>query len=327
MTPEMRKAEVTQLQILGKVDTLSAKVDVFCGALQRVAALSDSALPVCQVSLPSVASPSALTPVLSAEQGTQLIALLQQFAAQQPTATTVVSSMQIAGPTTAHEPPQAESSVSTPSAKRKQPPGSDAGPRKRRQPSVDTSAAGQGEPLLTLSTLEQYVQAYPELSAPTAKDRFAAGTAAKRSALNAQRGKAKCFHDAVERRTVAGMGKPLACLSIVQALRPSATMVHPGNVTHLFLLMTRERQSMCAYARFSAGEISDPKTMNDLEFQNALRDKTLSEAAQQKLHAICTELFGNDAGARTKAKSLLATHTPDHCATLKTGTGTVKLWT
>ena len=324
MTPEMRKAEETQLQILGKVDTLTAKVDVCCAALQRVGALSDSALPLCQVSLPSAAPPSALTPGLSAEQGTQLIALLQQLTAQQPTATTGVSSMQIAGPTTAHEPPRAESSLSTPSAKRKEPSGSDAGPRKRRQPSGDTSTAGQGEPLLTLSTLEQYVQAYPELSAPNAKDRFSAVTG---GVLNAQRCKAKCFHEAVERRTVAGMGKPLACLSIVQALRPSATMVHPGNLTVLFVLMTRERQSMCAYARFSAGEISDPKTMNDLEFRNALRDSnTLSVAAQQKLHAICTELFGNDAAARTKAKALLANHTPDHCATLKRRTGTVKLW-
>ena len=312
------------MQILGNVATLSAKVDVCCGALQRLGALSDSALPLCQVSLSSVALLLALTPGLSAEQGAQLIALLQQLTPQQPTATTGVSSMQIAGPTTAHEPPRAMSSLSTPSAKRKQPSGSDAGPRKRRQPSVDTSTAGHGEPLLTLSTLEQYVHAYPELSAQTAKDRFSAVTG---GVLNAQRCKAKCFHDAVERRTVAGMGKPLACLSIVQALRPSATMVHPGNLTDLFLLMTRERQSMCAYARFSAGEISDPKTMNDLEFRNALRDiKTLSKAAQQKLHAICTELFGNDAGARTQAKSLLANHTPDHCATLKRGTGTVKLW-
>jgi hypothetical protein len=59
MTPEMRKAEETQLQILGKVDTLTAKVDVCCAALQRVGALSDSALPLCQVSLSSVALPSA----------------------------------------------------------------------------------------------------------------------------------------------------------------------------------------------------------------------------------------------------------------------------
>jgi hypothetical protein len=105
-------------------------------------------------------------------------------------------------------------------------------------------------------------------------------------------------------------------------------MVHHGNLTDLFLLMTRERQSMCAYARFLAGEISDPKTMNEVEFRDAHRDNdTLTEAAKHKMRSLCNELYGNQRSVESNAKASLANHTPDHCATLRTRTANVKLWT
>jgi hypothetical protein len=328
MTPEMRQAENNQRKMADKLATLSEKLDSFGGALQRVCALPNSTVLdrslVCQSSPCSVAPPSFSPNGLSSEQGAQLIALLQQLTQQQATAATGVSPMQLLPPTTAQVTPNTESSLAAPSANRKRHGDSEAGSRKRRQPSMDASTAGHGEPLPTLSTLEQYVTAYPDLSAPTAKARFAV----QGGALSAHRCKAKCFHDAVKRRMLAGMTIPAACLRIVQALRPNATMVHHGNLTDLFLLMTRERQSMCAYARFLAGEISDPKTMNEVEFRDAHRDHdTLTEAAKQKMRSLCNELYGNDRSVESNAKASLANHTPDHCATLRTRTANVKLWT
>jgi hypothetical protein len=182
--------------------------------------------------------------------------------------------------------------------------GSATGATKKQKPCA--SEAGPGEKLPDMSTLEKCVQAYNVLSFADAKARF---TAVPRATLNAARCRAKCFHQAVERRKSGGMSLHEACLNIVQMQREDATQVRHGNLTSLFLQMTRERQTMCAYAEHLAIATLGPSVPN--------KDRDIRNETYHELQSLCKRLFGSDHGVRKTAMADLSTYTKEQGANLK----------
>ena len=330
MSPEARKSELRQIATAQHAEAhltavskqVSEGFGILGAAMTKFGALTESELQqlkiapsVSQVSTASpstVAVASSTAAMMSSEQCERLIAQLQRLnqlpssPAQQRSTAVCASPAFESTPTAAQVTHTAESPLVQPqsSKRRRIVGGSATGATKKQKPCA--SEAGPGEKLPDMSTLEKCVQAYNVLSSADAKARF---TDVPRATLNAARCRAKCFHQAVERRKSGGMSLHEACLNIVQMQREDATQVRHGNLTSLFLQMTRERQTMCAYAEHLAIATLGPSGPNE---DRDIRNKTYHE-----LQSLCKRLFGSDHGVRKTAMADLSTYTKEQGASLK----------
>lgn len=85
--------------------------------------------------------------------------------------------------------------------------------------------------------------------------------------------------------------------------RADATQVRHGNLTSLFLEMTSERQTMCAYATYLAITTLGPSGTNE--------DRDIRDEANRQLQSLRKKLFGSDDGVRATATRDLSIYTED----------------
>jgi hypothetical protein len=337
MSPEMRRSEKRQITSAQRIEDhltavskqVSEGLNILGTALNNVGALPASELQrittARSVSVLSTALPSTLPVVSSAAAGItsdqceRLIAQMQQLnrlaslQTHPQTAAIGASSSSVTSPTAAQVTLTPGNTLAQPQSSKRGRSGDASGASATKKLRPSASGAVPGEKLPDMSTLEKCVQAYNVLSSRDAKDRFNA----PRTTVNAARGRAKCFYQAVERRKSGGMTLHQACFNIVQMEREDATTVRHGNLTNLFLLMTHERQSMCAYAEdLAVQKLGESAATEDIRNE-----------ANCQLQSLCKRLFGlgaSNASIRATATEELSSYTKQQGANLKAVN--LKLW-
>ena len=79
------------------------------------------------------------------------------------------------------------------------------------------------------------------------------------------------------------------------------------------------------FAKFDAGDITNPAVMQPPEFESAIRGP-LSDGATTALRSLCCGLYGTCATAKSAARATLQTHTPSHVASFLLSGKEFTLW-